>query len=143
VQLSQLLWGASNPSLQSTATWEALAVLECQGFLSPQAAQTLQQSYDFLRRVESALRIVDDRSINTIPDDSGSQRRLARRLGYQDSASLRAEQAMLADLRACTARVRSLYDEHLQKLRDFLTNQTLPHPSAAAAADEGAPGSRQ
>jgi glutamine synthetase adenylyltransferase len=68
--------------------------------------------------VESALRIVDDRSVNTIPDAPADQRRLARRLGYQDVAKVRAEQAMLADLQACTWQIRTLYDRRMQELHD-------------------------
>jgi glutamate-ammonia-ligase adenylyltransferase len=117
VQLHQLVWGRHLPALRSTSTWDAVAALERQGLLSSSEAHGLQQAYSFLRRVESALRIVDDRSINTIPDDPAHQRRLARRLGYQDVGTTRAEQAMLADLQASTVGVRTLYEQHLQKFR--------------------------
>jgi [glutamine synthetase] adenylyltransferase / [glutamine synthetase]-adenylyl-L-tyrosine phosphorylase len=119
VQLHQLLWGRRLPALRSTSTWDAVEALERQGLLSSPEAQRLRQAYSFLRRVESALRIVDDRSINTIPDDPEHQRRLARRLGYQDVGKTRAEQAMLADLQASTVGVRTLYEQHMQKFRQL------------------------
>jgi glutamate-ammonia-ligase adenylyltransferase len=118
VQLYQLLWGVHRPALRLTSTWDVLEALEREGILPPPEAQSLRHAYCFLRRVESALRIVDDRSVNTIPDDPADQRRLARRLGYQDVGKVRAEQAMLADLQACTSHIRTLYDQHMQELHD-------------------------
>jgi [glutamine synthetase] adenylyltransferase / [glutamine synthetase]-adenylyl-L-tyrosine phosphorylase len=117
VQLHQLLFGVTTPALRLTSTWDALEALEREGILPSREAQSLRAAYSFLRRVESALRIVDDRSINAIPDKQADQRRLARRLGYQDAAKPRAEQTMLADLQACTSQVRTLYEQRMQELR--------------------------
>jgi glutamate-ammonia-ligase adenylyltransferase len=118
VQLHQLLWGVHSPTLQLTSTWDVLEALEREGILPSPEAQSLRDAYCFLRRVESALRIVDDRSVNTIPDTPADQRRLARRLGYQEVAKVRAEQAMLADLQAYTSQIRTLYDQRMQELHD-------------------------
>jgi glutamine synthetase adenylyltransferase len=76
--------------------------------------------------VESALRIVDDRSINTIPNDQADQRRLAKRLGYQDAGRSRAEDAMLADIQAYTSRVRTLYEQLMQSLHDHFPHRKVP-----------------
>jgi [glutamine synthetase] adenylyltransferase / [glutamine synthetase]-adenylyl-L-tyrosine phosphorylase len=137
VQLHQLLWGARSPTLRLTSTWDVLEALERQGILPPPEAQSLREAYSFLRRVESALRIVDDRSINTIPNNPADQRRLARRLGYQDVGEVRAEQAMLADLQGCTERVRTLYEQRLQELRHQPLGGNFPLPSAALTAGTG------
>jgi [glutamine synthetase] adenylyltransferase / [glutamine synthetase]-adenylyl-L-tyrosine phosphorylase len=117
VQLHQLLFGVTTPALRLTSTWDALQALEREGILPSQEAESLRAAYSFLRRVESALRIVDDRSINAIPDNQADQRRLARRLGYQRAGKVRAEQAMLADLQACTTQVRTLYEQRMHELR--------------------------
>jgi glutamate-ammonia-ligase adenylyltransferase len=128
VQLHQLLWAARQPTLRSTSTWDVLKALDRQGLLPSTEARILRQDYCFLRRVESALRIVDDRSINTIPDHPADQRRLARRLGYQDVGQARAEETMLADLQACAARVRRLYEQRLQELRELSSDgHFTPH----------------
>jgi glutamate-ammonia-ligase adenylyltransferase len=128
VQAHQLLFGADRPTLRSTSTWDALEALHSGDILPAQEAQSLRDAYCFLRRVESALRIVDDRSINTIPEHQAEQRRLARRLGYQDASASRAEQVMLAEIRACTSQVRRLYEQRMQMLRDQLatTQRTSP-----------------
>lgn len=125
-QLHQLIWGPSLPALRRTSTWDVLVGLEREGLLPPPVAQSLREAYSFLRRVESALRIVDDRSINAIPDNRADQRRLAKRLGYQDAGRSRAEDAMLADIQACTSRVRTLYDQLMQSLHDHSPLRKAP-----------------
>jgi glutamate-ammonia-ligase adenylyltransferase len=128
VQLHQLLYGISTPALRVTSTWDGLEALTREGILPAQEVQSLRNAYSFLRRVESALRIVDDRSINTIPDNQADQRRLARRLGYQDVGKSRAEQAMLADIQACTLLVRRLYEQRMQELRTLSSDSKFPSP---------------
>jgi [glutamine synthetase] adenylyltransferase / [glutamine synthetase]-adenylyl-L-tyrosine phosphorylase len=118
VQLHQLLWGACKPTLRLTSTWDVLEALEREGIFAAQEALSLRDAYSFLRRVESALRIVDDRSINTIPDNPADQRRLARRLGYQDVGTSRPEQAMLADIQSRLVQVRTLYERLMQERRE-------------------------
>jgi [glutamine synthetase] adenylyltransferase / [glutamine synthetase]-adenylyl-L-tyrosine phosphorylase len=117
VQVYQLLYGARLPALRVTSTWDALETLAREGILAGEAAQSLQHAHSFLRRVESGLRIVDDRSINAIPDNQADQRRLARRLGYQDVSGVRAVQVMLTEIQACTSQVRKLYEQHMQEIR--------------------------
>jgi glutamate-ammonia-ligase adenylyltransferase len=117
VQLHQLRYGAGLPALRQPSTWEALAALEGVGLLSPAEAETLRQAYRFLRRVESALRIVDDRSVNAIPEQPADQRRLARRLGYGDTAQLKAEQIFMAEVQRLTSHVRALYERCIEALR--------------------------
>jgi glutamate-ammonia-ligase adenylyltransferase len=126
VQGYQLLYGVRLPALRVTSTWDALEALTREGIVPAQAAQSLRYAYSFLRRVESALRIVDDRSINAIPDNQADQRRLARRLGYQGAGQSRAEQAMLADVQACTSQVRKLYEQHMQDLRALTSDRKFP-----------------
>lgn len=118
-QVYQLLYGVTTSSLRRTPTWEILEVLEREQFLSAADAHTLREAYSFLRRVESALRIVDDRSINTIPNNLVDQRRLARRLGYRDDGNVRAEDAFLTDLHGYTSGVRALYERVMQTLGEI------------------------
>jgi glutamate-ammonia-ligase adenylyltransferase len=116
-QAFQLLYGATVASLRRTSTWDVLEVIERESFLPAADVQILREAYSFLRRVESALRIVDDRSINTIPENPEDQRRLARRLGYRDDGKSRAEASFLQDVHTHTAGVRALYDRVIQELR--------------------------
>jgi len=126
VQLHQLVLGPHMPELRQTATWAVLKNLERERCIPAPLAQSLRQDYTFLRRVESALRIVDDRSINMIPDHPADQRRLAKRLGYQDTGQTRVEEALLADVQACTVRVRALYEQSMKDLRGIALRDSLP-----------------
>jgi [glutamine synthetase] adenylyltransferase / [glutamine synthetase]-adenylyl-L-tyrosine phosphorylase len=119
-QAYQLYYGATRPTLRFMSTWDLLEALAQEQLLRPEDSYTLQEAYGFLRRVESALRIVDDRSVNTIPDSPADQRRLARRLGYQDAATSKAEQALLEEVQQRTAEVRRLYTRIFQELRTSL-----------------------
>jgi [glutamine synthetase] adenylyltransferase / [glutamine synthetase]-adenylyl-L-tyrosine phosphorylase len=116
-QAYQLYYGGTLPTLRFLSTWNLLEALAQEGLLRREDSHTLQDAYCFLRRVESALRIVDDRSINTIPENPADQRRLARRLGYQDSNTSKAEQALLEEVHRRTAEIRTLYERVLQELR--------------------------
>jgi glutamate-ammonia-ligase adenylyltransferase len=118
VQLFQLMYGGGRPSLRLPSTWDLLRTLEQEDLVRAEDAQTLREGYCFLRRVESALRIVDDRSINRIPETPAELRRLARRLGYQDRGQDRAEAALLAEVQARTSQVRTLYQRLVQDLRE-------------------------
>jgi [glutamine synthetase] adenylyltransferase / [glutamine synthetase]-adenylyl-L-tyrosine phosphorylase len=119
-QLHQLLFGVTIPTLRLTSTWDVLEALTREGILPPLKAQKLKEAYVFLRRVESGLRIVDDRSINAIPDHQVDQRRLARRLGYQDTGQSRAEHIMLDEIQACLKQGRTLYECLMQQGRDHV-----------------------
>src|SRR5206468_251299 len=58
VQLFQLKYAGSQPALRSANTWKALDALRTLGLLTADEHATLRASYDFLRGVESRLRIV-------------------------------------------------------------------------------------
>jgi [glutamine synthetase] adenylyltransferase / [glutamine synthetase]-adenylyl-L-tyrosine phosphorylase len=117
-QAYQLYYGATMPTLRFISTWDLLRALAQEGLLRPEDSHALQEAYCFLRRVESALRIVDDRSINTIPESPADQRRLARRLGYQDADTSKAEHIFLEEVQQRTAEVRALYTRVLQELHE-------------------------
>jgi glutamate-ammonia-ligase adenylyltransferase len=67
----------------------------------------LRSNYIFLRRIESALRRVENVSVSRIPADPGEQQRLARRLGFATTADF------LAAYRHATQRTREIYNELL------------------------------
>ena len=61
----------------------------------------------FLRRIELALRRVDNTSVSRIPVDEREQYFLAKRLGFATAAEL------LGNYRLITQRLRALYDRLL------------------------------
>jgi glutamate-ammonia-ligase adenylyltransferase len=110
VQYMQLREGPRLPSLRVRATHEALAALHDTGVLPSAEAHQLGDSYAFLRRLETRLRIVHDRSIQEIRDEPKELNKLARRLGYHgDQPGAR----LLADYRSHAEHVRAIYLNYL------------------------------
>jgi len=106
VQFLQLAHGATEPSVRSANTSQALALLLKHGHLGPQDHAALARGYRFLRRLESRLRIVRDRSVDRIPEGGLELLRLARRMGY---SGLRAGEELLADYQRTAAQVRGAF----------------------------------
>ncbi|MBS0661016.1 MAG: hypothetical protein JSR82_22580 [Verrucomicrobia bacterium] len=84
VQALQLERGVREPH-----TLTALAELEARDAIAPGEAEALRHGYRLLRRVESALRRQENRSVSQLPADEGAQRRLARWLRLGEAAALR------------------------------------------------------
>jgi glutamate-ammonia-ligase adenylyltransferase len=106
VQFLQLVHGAEHPRVRSSSTPQALADLLEAGLLSPQDQQPLARGYRFLRRLESRLRIVRDRSVDRVPESGRELLHLARRMGYSGP---RAGEELLADYQRTAAEVRAAF----------------------------------
>ena len=68
----------------ATNTGEALDALVASGDLPADDAAQFRESYGFLRRIESALRRFENRSISSVPVTELQQRQLAHRVGARD-----------------------------------------------------------
>src|SRR5438034_113740 len=75
--------GCGQPALRTANTWKALDALRATGLLTPEEHATLRASYDFLRGVESRLRIVHNLSLDELPEAPEDLEKLARRLGLE------------------------------------------------------------
>ncbi|MBL8794270.1 MAG: bifunctional [glutamate--ammonia ligase]-adenylyl-L-tyrosine phosphorylase/[glutamate--ammonia-ligase] adenylyltransferase, partial [Planctomycetia bacterium] len=82
VQLFQLKYGRERPKLRTGNAWAALDALAQEGLLSAADYQALRGDYDFLRQVEARLRIVQNRSLDELPEEPAELEKLARRLGF-------------------------------------------------------------
>ena len=113
VQYLQLCHGAAT-DVRAPSTLDALAALQRQGHLDPPSARTLEQGYRFLRRLESRLRMVRDRSAARLPATAAGLEVMARRLGYrQQPGSGTPGAQLLAEYHRQTEAVRRVYEEHL------------------------------
>ncbi|MFN2476098.1 MAG: hypothetical protein ABR526_07145 [Chthoniobacterales bacterium] len=81
VQALQLRAGIANSQFSA-----ALQMLATNGIVAAEHASALQRSYDFLRRIESTLRRLENKSVSHLPVDENDQRKLARRIGAADLA---------------------------------------------------------
>jgi glutamate-ammonia-ligase adenylyltransferase len=114
VQMYQLRYGGAHPALRATNTWAALAALPAEGILPTITAQELTANYDFLRRVESRLRIVHNLALDELPQNSDDLEKLARRLGYEAPPQQSAAVPFLQEMEQRTSRTRELFLECIE-----------------------------
>ncbi len=88
VQMLQLRHGYENPAIRAPNTLAAMAALEAAGALSAAACEYLIESYTFLRRVESRLRLLHAAARNDLPDDVTELATVARGLGLAGGETL-------------------------------------------------------
>jgi glutamate-ammonia-ligase adenylyltransferase len=111
VQYFQLKYGRQRPELCTPNTREALDAMAAAGLLSEAEYRTLQGGYDFLRLVESRLRIVHNRSLDQLPENAEDLAKLARRLGLESGERL------LAELERNWKQIRELFLERMHRDR--------------------------
>lgn len=111
VQWLQLRHGGEAPELLDVARTEAMIErLAARGFLPPARARTLAEGWDFLQRLSSRLRIVENRSISELDAGSSELDAVARRLGYGAGArEASARSALLRDYARHTEAIRAAY----------------------------------
>ncbi len=124
VQLLQLVHGRADPALRSPTTLDALAELGSSGYIDPSDARALDAAYRLLRTVEHRLQLVHEQQVHTLPapTDLVGRDRLARVMGYRDTAEASAGELLDRFLRRQQANVRSIH-QHLffRPLLDALT----------------------
>jgi glutamate-ammonia-ligase adenylyltransferase len=91
VQLLQLVHGGRYESVRDPNTLAALSALAEEGFVTRPDAESLADSYRFLRRLEHRLQMVRDLQTHELPDDWRALEPLARSMGLSDAARLRSE----------------------------------------------------
>jgi glutamate-ammonia-ligase adenylyltransferase len=109
VQLLQVKYGGSNPQLRNPNTWRALDALAQAGLIADEDYRVLRPSYDFLRTLESRLRIVHNLAVDELPEDAEGLNKLALRLGFEPKAGITPRDQLLAELEADTTRIRTIF----------------------------------
>ncbi|MBF0623878.1 MAG: bifunctional [glutamate--ammonia ligase]-adenylyl-L-tyrosine phosphorylase/[glutamate--ammonia-ligase] adenylyltransferase [Magnetococcales bacterium] len=97
VQTHQLIRGGKEPRLRGRGTLETLEVLKSLGLLDGRTADSLAQSYLFLRTVEHRLQIEREQQTHSLPEDGAAFAALARRLGLSDPRQLRERLAQVTE----------------------------------------------
>ena len=103
VQALQMRSGIWGPNWQ-----RALIALRENKMVSDRDASNATQSYELLRRTETALRRFENKNISTLPGAPEEQEKLAKRLGYKD-VDLFAKQ-----YRAAREAIHALYDRYIK-----------------------------
>jgi glutamate-ammonia-ligase adenylyltransferase len=89
VQMLQLKHAAARPGVLTTNTQSALGELAKGGALAPVVAEKLGDSYRFLRRVESGLRLLETSARHDLPETMAELAQLALLLGHSNPDRLR------------------------------------------------------
>jgi glutamate-ammonia-ligase adenylyltransferase len=108
-QMFRLKYGRDLPAIRKPNTWDCLDALRQAGLLANDEHSILRDSYDFLRVVESRLRIVTNRSLDELPEDLEELEKLARRLGIEGDARRSAADGFLEELDRHTTKTRELF----------------------------------
>lgn len=115
IQTLQLVHGGGDTSVRVQNTPRAIERLNKIGVLTEAQRDGLAEAYQFLRRVENALRIVHDRALDALPKNRAELGQLARRLGYTGGNDKPAAEAFLQDYGKWTEMTRALFNEILVK----------------------------
>ena len=91
----------------------AIDRLHAIGVLTAAQSAGLSEAYQFLRRVENALRIVHDRALDALPTNQAELMQLARRLGYMETEDTSSVETFLQDYGKWTETTRALFNQLL------------------------------
>jgi len=111
----KLVYGHRLPSLRRPGTLATLAAAHREGLLNAREHEGLLTALQFLRSVESRIRIVWEMSRDRIPEDADERNRLARRLGYVDGDALTAGDALLEEYEYYTRVTREIFETVLAR----------------------------
>ncbi len=132
-QLLQLVHGRVDDELRSPNTMQALRSLGQGGYVDPDDAALLVDSYGLLRRVEHVLQLEAEHQTHTLPADRAQRRRVARVLGYRGTPEGGPTALFERDLARHRARVRSVHERvWFRPLLDSLSGAGPLGPEAAA-----------
>ena len=113
VQTLQLIHGVDTTFVRVPNTLLAIDRLYDIGVLTEEQRNGLSEAYQFLRRVENALRIVHDRALNALPTNRAELTQLARRLGYTGTQDKSIVEEFSQDYGQWTEKTRALFNEIL------------------------------
>jgi glutamate-ammonia-ligase adenylyltransferase len=117
VQTLTLLQANGEPLLVRPSVWDSLDHFKRGGQLTREAFQELKSSYDFIRTVESRLRIVHNQTTYVLPESDDDILRLARRMGYGELDNIEVVQRFRDEIALHTRRNRHWFETLIGALR--------------------------
>ena len=108
-QVFQLIYGGTQPELQDPNTISALQTVNRLGFIDDETLGELRRAYEFLRKLEHRLQIVQEGQTHTLSDQSTELVVTARRLGFHTETEL------LSTLGMHRERVHGVYSNLLER----------------------------
>ncbi|MBL8644132.1 MAG: bifunctional [glutamine synthetase] adenylyltransferase/[glutamine synthetase]-adenylyl-L-tyrosine phosphorylase [Rhodospirillaceae bacterium] len=86
-QTQQLIWGGRRPETRSSQTIEALKALSALGIVAPAVRDDLTRCYEYLRRLEHRLQMINDEQTQKLPKDNAGLAHIAAFMGYDSAAT--------------------------------------------------------
>lgn len=108
-QTQQLIWGGREPSLRPRPTFDTLDALVALGHIELPVADDLKRAYEFLRRLEHRLQMIDDAQTHTLPDTDAGLDTVAAFMAYDDREAFQAD--LLAEMRTVESHYAELFEE--------------------------------
>ncbi len=108
-QVQQLIFAGRDPYLRCQRTLDALTTLAEAGFIDEAVAEELSEAYEFLRKLEHRLQMVEDQQTQTLPSDDTGMERLAVFMGFEDVREFR--DTVLRHLSQVEAPYNDLFEE--------------------------------
>ncbi|MDE0800580.1 MAG: bifunctional [glutamine synthetase] adenylyltransferase/[glutamine synthetase]-adenylyl-L-tyrosine phosphorylase [Rhodospirillaceae bacterium] len=91
VQIQQLIWGGKNKDLRPAQTLVGLIRLEENNIIKSEVVAELSDSYNFLRRLEHRMQMINDEQTQKIPDNKSSALALAVFCGFENLSQFEAD----------------------------------------------------
>ncbi|MFA5074303.1 MAG: bifunctional [glutamate--ammonia ligase]-adenylyl-L-tyrosine phosphorylase/[glutamate--ammonia-ligase] adenylyltransferase [Nitrospirota bacterium] len=114
VQYLQLLFGKDHFAIRIPGTSTVLRALKKERLLTNAEYVTLLHAYQFMRRLESRMRIVSNQATNMLSRDPAKLVSLARRMGYENDGT-KAGRKLLSDYEQISLQVRTLFERKLHQ----------------------------
>ena len=108
-QALQLIHAGKDASLREKSTLLAINALTEKGFIEKDDAYVLKEAYVFLRTLEHRIQIIEGNQTHSIPAEEHELYRLARMMGFKDTADKKAGQYFWDRYRTTTAGVHAIY----------------------------------
>ena len=90
-QTQQLIWGGREAALRAPGTTDALSALAENGRCDGAVADDLIQAYEFLRRLEHRLQMINDEQTQIVPERPDELEKVAIFMGYPGTEDFSAE----------------------------------------------------
>jgi glutamate-ammonia-ligase adenylyltransferase len=110
-QTQQLILGGRNPKLRSNETLKAIEALRAAGLVSDETAADLDLAYDFLRKLEHRLQMVEDEQTHSLPKSEDDLAHIACFMGFADTASF--SDVLLHHLRTVQRHYLKLFEQEV------------------------------
>ncbi|HEY8949072.1 MAG TPA: bifunctional [glutamine synthetase] adenylyltransferase/[glutamine synthetase]-adenylyl-L-tyrosine phosphorylase [Rhizomicrobium sp.] len=108
-QTQQLILGGRNPQLRSRETLKAIEALRAAGLVTDETAADLGLAYDFLRKLEHRLQMIEDEQTHTLPKSESELAHVACFMGFADTASF--SEVLLYHLRTVQKHYLKLFEQ--------------------------------